>query len=56
MPKKQAKKSAEDEYRKYYCVRCGARLTNQETRAFLEGRYTIDPNGDDRQLCENCKA
>jgi len=50
------KKSAEEEYRKYTCLECGARLTSQETRLFLEGLYCIDPNGDSRQLCLSCKS
>ena len=51
-----AKKSAEDEYRKYACLKCGVKLSSQETRTFLEGVYHIDPNGDPRQLCFSCKS
>lgn len=50
--KKESKKPFEQEYR---CLKCNKYLNAQEIRVFLEGRYGIDPNGDDRQLCEGCK-
>ena len=50
------KKTAEEEYRKYFCAHCGARLSSGETRVYLEGLYGIDPNGDARKLCKLCKT
>lgn len=49
------KKTKEQEYCVYSCKDCGQTLSPQETRAFLEGRYAIDPSGDTRQLCNKCK-
>ena len=49
------KPTAEETYRKYNCLNCGAKLTSQETRLFLESLYCIDPHGDPRQLCLACK-
>lgn len=37
------------------CAKCGAGLSPAETRVYLEGIFHIDPNWDDRRLCNKCK-
>lgn len=49
------KQKKQDTYTVYNCQNCGTTLSPAETRVFLEGRYAIDPTGDDRQLCLDCK-
>lgn len=49
------RRTKQDDYQKYNCESCGKLLSPEETRLFLEGRYKIDPTGDERQLCSLCK-
>lgn len=50
-----SKKTAEEEYRRFFCEKCGARLSSQETRVYLENLYGIDPIKDKRRICFSCK-
>lgn len=37
------------------CDNCDKTLSPTEVRVWKEGVYAIDPDGDDRKLCELCK-
>lgn len=55
MSEKKKATSAEEEYRKFFCEKCGARLTSREVRVYLENLYGIDPTKDKRRQCFSCK-
>ena len=49
------KKRTIKEEKEVFCDECNEALTKTEQRVYNEGIYKIDPNGDERKMCFNCK-